>query len=85
MLEGQNYKELIKEHGVIEHSIAEGWGYEINPTEFIPKKPKVRTNMKVANIQPLRQLSNLPVSKQLQKIDEELVMMQNERKLQELT
>jgi len=27
MLPGQNYKELIQEHGEIEQKIASGWGY----------------------------------------------------------
>ncbi len=36
MITGQSYKEFIEEQGQIEKNIAQGWGYQINPKEFLP-------------------------------------------------
>lgn len=81
MLERQKYKEFIKEQGELESAIAEGWGYNINPQEHVPLPVRPRQTIKVNPIEPMKRIVTLQPSAQLLKVEEELLMLQNEKRL----
>lgn len=85
MIERQLYREFIEEQGFIESGTAEQWGYKINAGQYIPAKKRLVHNIKVSKIDPIKHVQSLPRSKALLKIDEDLLMLQNEKKLNELT
>ena len=75
----------MQEQGELQSTAAEGWGYKLNPQSYIPSQRRVKQKIKVSKIDPIKHTIPLPPSKALLKVDEDILMMQNQRKLNELT
>lgn len=63
MIERQRYKEFIQEQGELESGTAQGWGYHINPKEFIALPKTTKHKIKVTKIDPMKRNVHLPPSK----------------------
>lgn len=49
----------------------------MNPKEFVYRPVKVQQQAKVAMIEPMKRIIDVPISKKLEIIESELLMMEN--------